>query len=310
MRLRGARNFLKIQLGRRLLEGAQYFGVNVTPHHFYSEIPDLRELRRSDHWRRPYSMRDVCAASSEEQIKMLRSWCAPIGKRLNDLSIYDRATVDNGAAEYGPIEALVLYAFVRSQRPLRVVQIGAGLATAVILRAAADAGYVVSLLCVDPHPNAYLRSLARDGAVELLAAKGECVPLSRLASLGEGGLLFIDSSHTLRPGGEVARVVLEVLPQLQPGSWVHFHDIYFPYDYAPGILRRELFFHHESVFLHAFLCGNSRFRVALSLSWLHHQAPQDLTEVIPSYRPRPMRDGVEREPSGHFPSATYLTVMR
>src|SRR5215472_187954 len=103
----------------------------------------------------------------------------------------------------------------------------------------------------------------------------QSVDLATIDELGPDSLFFVDSTHSLGPGGEVSRIILEMLPRLKPGASVHFHDITFPYDYARDVLE-TLFFGHESVLLHAFLAFNSRFRVLAALSLLHYAAPERL----------------------------------
>lgn len=49
--------------------------------------------------------------------------------------------------------------------------------------------------------------------------------------LGAGDILFIDSSHVIRPQGDVLFLYLEVLPQLREGVVIHIHDIFTPRDY-------------------------------------------------------------------------------
>ena len=71
-------------------------------------------------------------------------------------------------------------------------------------------------------------------------------------------LFFVDSTHTLGPAGEGSRIILDVLPNLPPGAYVYFHDIWFPYDYDPSILDGALCFWPETVLLYAFLCMNQR----------------------------------------------------
>jgi hypothetical protein len=121
-------------------------------------------------------------------------------------------------------------------------------------------------------------------------------------------LFFVDSSHTLGPAGEVSRIILELLPRLKAGAWVHFHDITFPYDYDRHVLDSAFFFPHESILLHAFLAHSSRFRIAVSLSMLHYLAPSTLGECFSHYRPAGNDEGLQKG-EGHFPSSTYLKVI-
>jgi hypothetical protein len=85
---------------------------------------------------------------------------------------------------------------------------------------------------------------------------------------------------------------------------------YFPYDYQSTVLT-DLFFAGESTLLHAFLIHNQQYAIAVSLSMLHHACPQYLQSLFPDYRPAKMDFGLytTREASGHFPSATYLSVL-
>ncbi|WP_338000825.1 class I SAM-dependent methyltransferase [Candidatus Methylacidiphilum fumarolicum] len=127
-------------------------------------------------------------------------------------------------------------------------------------------------------------------------------------------LLFIDSSHVVKAGGDVNFLILEVLPRLREGVVVHFHDIYFPYDY-PRDLLKTFFPSTESSLLHAFLAFNHRFRIIFCMSLLHYKCPKVLTEVFPEYIPQGGQDGLVEErvaafttPPGHFPSSIYLRV--
>jgi predicted O-methyltransferase YrrM len=308
---RALRNRFKNALHRLFLLG-QPLGFDLLPRHFYSDIPDIRELKRSNHWRRPLSMYGINAAAIDEQLDFVRRCVPPeIRQQILDGDIYSRACEENGAIGFGPIEAEFLYAFIRAHRPRKVVQVGAGVSTSVMLRAAADAGHdAMQLLCVDPFPTGYLKRLAQAGTIQLLAEPAQTVDLNVLTDIGEGDLLFIDSTHTSKVGSEVNRVIFEVLPRLRPGAMVHFHDILFPYDYSRVVLT-SLFFGRESSLLYAFLLNNSKYRIAACLSMLHYERPQQLKEMLPHYQPAPNADGLDVPGTkGDFPSSIYLSVTK
>jgi hypothetical protein len=107
----------------------------------------------------------------------------------------------------------------------------------------------------------------------------------------------------------VNRIVLEVLPRLPAGAFVHFHDIYFPYDYQSSTLT-GLCFGGESTLLQAFLINNQRYSIAVSLSMLHHACPREMQSVLPNYQPAKMEFGLLEDGPGHFPSAIYLKVLK
>ncbi len=297
---------------RTLLEFGQRAGVDVLPRHFYSQIPDIEGLRSEDHWKRAYTMVGVDGTEPDSQVRFLRSVCPPeLSAELLDLNVYADACARNGAVGYGPIEADFLYCFARTLQPRRVVQVGAGVATAVLLRASEDGGFPLEIVCVDPYPTEFLRDAARAKTVRLIAAKAETVDLQLLTNLRDGDLLFVDSTHTVKVGSDVNRIILEVLPRLDKGVYVHFHDVLFPYDYSPGVLDDELFFWNETVLLHAFLIANDRYTLRAALSMVHYARPGILRELLPNYEPRIHVDGLRSSATdeGHFPSSAYLRVV-
>ena len=293
---------------RRFFEIGQRGGFDVLPRHFYSQIPDIGELRTNKSWKRPRSMAGVQGAELSTQFDFVETCCAPIlVDRLRRDDIHRLACVLNGETGFGVPDAEFLYGFVRTIQPRRIVQIGCGVSTAVMLLAAADAAYRPEIVCVEPYPSRYLEKSARENEIELVAARAQDVPLETLIELGEEGFLFIDSTHTVKPGSEVNRLILEVLPRLKGGDWVHFHDIYFPYDYQRGVLEEELFFSNESVLLHALLINNPALAIRAALSMLHYADPVRLQRSLPGYRPAPNDDGL-RAGNGHFPASAYLQV--
>jgi predicted O-methyltransferase YrrM len=283
-------------------------GFSVLPLHFYSSIPNIRELRRRTDWREPRSMHGINFLSTDKQITLLRE---VLSARAGDASDpYVEAVAQNGVdGGYGIIEAHVLAAFVASRKPARVVQVGCGVSTAVMLSAARSAGYRPETTCIDPFPTEYLRHASSEGAITLLAKPAQLVEIDTFTSLGAGDLLFVDSTHTVKPGSEVNRIVLEVLPRLQRGVLVHFHDIYFPYEYSRGFLSRDLFFPGETSLLYAFLLNNPTFRIDLCLSMLHYAVPDALKALLPNYEPQGNDAGLAAGDGLHFPSAIYLSKM-
>jgi hypothetical protein len=301
---RTARTALKQAL-HGVFTASQRLGVSVLPLHFYSSIPNVRELRGRSDWRAPRSMYGIVALEPEEQIARLGEMLA--AATWGDRDLYAEAVADNGGdGGYGPIEARVLAAFVAARRPARIVQVGCGVSTAVMLSAARLAGYRPDVVAIDPYPTGYLRRANAEGTIRLLAEPAQFVDLETFTSLGAGDLLFVDSTHTVKPGSEVNRIVLEVLPRLERGVLVHFHDIYFPYEYGRGFLNGDLFFPGETSLLYAFLLNNPAYRIELCLSMLHYQAPEALKALLPDYQPQGNDGGLAAGGGLHFPSAVYL----
>jgi hypothetical protein len=109
----------------------------------------------------------------------------------------------------------------------------------------------------------------------------EQLPDSVFGQLDGGDVLFVDTTHTVRIGGDVVRIVLEALPLLKPGVLVHFHDIPMPYEYARGLIDRG-FFWAEQYLLQAFLAYNREFQVRAGLRALFMERREAFATVVPS----------------------------
>jgi hypothetical protein len=293
---------------RRAFELGQMCGFDLLPRHYYSEIPDVRELRRTQWWRGPLPMGGIQGADCESQIAFLqRSMTSEVAVELQRHDVYERAVALHGEPGYSRVDADVLFAVVATGRPQTIIQIGCGVSTAVCLEAADYAGYRPRIICIEPYPSQFLVAEADRGRIELRRQKAQAAEPSLAAEVGGDGLFFVDSSHALGPAGEATRIILQMLPLLEAGAMAHFHDIFFPYDYHPWTLSQLLFFPHESPLLHAFLTGNSRFQLLLSLAMLHHRDATGLMKELPRYEPAKFEDGLMIGP-GDFPSAAYLRV--
>ena len=62
------------------------------------------------------------------------------------------------------------------------------------------------------------------GLDELRPVRAEAVPIAEFEALEENDILFIDSSHTVRVGGDVTHLFSEVLPRLADGVVVDVHE--------------------------------------------------------------------------------------
>ena len=229
---------------RTLFEFGQRFGVDILPRHFYSEIPSIRDLRQDAAWRLPRSMVGVSGADTDVQFEFLESCCTPgLVTRLRRNDIFDAACSMNVEPGFGPVDADFLFRFIQAIRPKRIVQIGRGVSTVVMLIAAKEAtDYRPEIVRIESYPTDYLKRADRAGDIRLVAEKAQSVALETLTDLGDSGFLFIDTTRTVKPGSEVNRLIFEVPPRLKPGGWVHFHDIYFPSRLPARDFGRRTFF--------------------------------------------------------------------
>ncbi len=295
-----------------MLESGQRFGVDILPHHYYSEIPDFQELRSETYWKSASSMSGVNGTNVNEQLSFLEKICnKDMVERLKRNDIYSYACFQNNEPGFGHIESDFLFCFIHNIKPKRIIQIGCGVSTAVILLANKESGFQSEITCIDPFPTNFLKQASIEEVIKLLKEKAQKIDSNLFTTLNSGDFLFIDSTHTVKPGSDVNKIILEVLPKLNKGVHVHFHDIYFPYDYKRDLLSDGLFFSNESVLLHAFLISNLNYKVNISLSMLHYAKTEELVKFLPNYIPQKDNYGLkENNTSGkHFPSSIYLSAI-
>ncbi len=292
-----------------LFEAAQRIGVFIMPAHYYVPIANTHQLRQQmPNWNRPVDTAHL-PMTLDGQIEFLRRHIAPFEIEYRGNRTYNEAAGDQAGPGYGYIEAQALHGIMRSIQPRRVIEVGSGVSTRCMMHAAAinrqHGGAGSGITCIEPYPRGELRKLD----VTLIPRRVEEVDLDLFDQLSSGDMLFIDSSHALRPGGDVTRLYLEVLPRLKSGVWIHIHDIYIPYLFQRDVTHTYMQW-METALLVGMLQHSQRYTVELCLSHLFYEAPSALKECFPEFVPALSQGGldVERPMQGHFPASTYLRV--
>ena len=155
-------------------------------------------------------------------------------------------------------------------KPQRIIEIGSGFSTRMACRAishvkSSDSAYRCEQICIEPFEMPWLEHLG----VKVVRRKVEEVDLSIFASLAKDDILFIDSSHMIRPQGDVLLEILRIVPGLQHGVIVHLHDIFTPRDYPEEWIREPRFW-NEQYLLEAFMTENNAWEVLLAANQLKH----------------------------------------
>lgn len=241
----------------------RWFGVFVTPAHYYSPIPDIRELdQRPQIWKLPSDMPGV-DMNREAQRQFMTN---VLGQYVDECDFPAHATASpheyfTRNSYFGYVSAAAMHCIVRHYRPRRMIDVGAGFTTRVLARAArmnADSGSPAHLIAIDPYPAPILRE-GFPGLTCFLEKAIQDVDIGLFAELQAEDILSIDTSHALRTGGDVSYIYLELLPRLRPGVLVHIHDIFLPFEYPREWIRRRYFW-NEQYLLHAFLAHNLAFK--------------------------------------------------
>ncbi len=200
---------------------------------------------------------------------------------LNPVADPHQYAVLNGS--FMAVDGNLYYGAIRALAPKRIVEIGSGnstlLAVEAVKRNAAEGRQASQITCVEPYRHERLRGLP---FVQVLRKKVQGMPVDFFQGLESGDILFIDSSHALRSGGDVWWEYCEILPRLPAGVLVHVHDISLPRPYPRVYFEQKLFW-TEQYLLQAFLCFNRRFEVLWAGNYFETRHPGRLQELFPVF---------------------------
>ena len=203
-------------------------------------------------------------------------------------------SITNGS--YGAGDAEILFNFLRLKKPTKIIEIGSGNSTKVIeaaLKLNIKEGSNPKFTCIEPY-KPWLKSTEH---IKILRSKLEQTSLDWIKELSDGDFLFIDSSHMIRPQGDVLYEYLEIIPMLNPGVFVHVHDIFSPRDYPETWLKTDVKFWNEQYLLETLLSNSNRYKVIASLNYLAKDYFEELKKVCPHLNAK------------HEPAAFYFEVI-
>jgi len=219
----------RLGLRKGLHRVARELGYDLVKRHYYSEVPDLQSLppaiwhARSELSGLSFDVTGGLRFVERELSDAIAEFQAPTQATQDPRDFYYENTFYEG------LDAETLYAMVRRFRPGRIVELGSGMSTLVIARARALNGDLEASRhrVYDPFFRPELAEALRM-VCHLDPLSATEVPLEQFKELRAGDMLFVDTTHTVKIGSDVNRVILDVLPRLAPGVLVHFHDIFFP----------------------------------------------------------------------------------
>lgn len=200
--------------------------------------------------------------------------------------------MNNGAFESGDAE--YWYQLIRLIQPKRIYEIGSGNSTLMALKALrrnreTNPGYNCMHVCIEPYEMPWLEQID----VTVIRRRVEDIDMDFFSELNENDVLFIDSSHIIRPQGDVLFEYLSLLPSLKKGVVVHVHDIFSPKDYPEKWLEGEVKFWNEQYLLEAFLSHNMSWKIIGALNYLKHNHYDQMKSIAPFITP-------SREPGSFY----------
>jgi hypothetical protein len=264
-----------------------YFPEPYPRGHYYSPLPDISEVqsRAAILFCKDIDLGPSIDLKPEMQQQLLTELAAYYGdfcwpeQPSNDFRFH------LGQSVFCHGDAVILHAMLRHFAPKRIIEVGSGFSSALMLDV--DARFLqgqTQLTFIEPYPEQLL-SLFHNNDLEkctVIGDKLQNVPLCTFHQLEANDILFVDSTHVSKIGSDVNRIVFDILPILRLGVLVHFHDILWPFEYLPQLIAEGKAW-NEAYLLRAFLQYNSHFEIILFNSFVGHAFKELLESNMPMF---------------------------
>lgn len=164
---------------------------------------------------------------------------------------------------FGISEAAALYGMIMLNKPKHIIEIGSGFSTSVMLDTNEHCfNNEIDIECIEPRPQRLKKLLKESDHILIHENDLQEVPLDLFSKLGQNDILFIDSSHVIKTFSDVSYELFEILPMLSKGVYIHFHDIFWPFEYPMGWLTEGRAYNEQWV-LRALLTDSTAYKVTL-----------------------------------------------
>lgn len=240
--------------------------------HFYSPVANIEDIKADEAriFNRDRRTLPGIRLNEARQMEVLEEFA----------SFYDELPFEDEPSEkmrygfrnpsYSYSDAISLYSMIRRLKPKRIVEVGSGNSSCCML----DTNDLffngeIDIRFVEPYPQ-MLKSLVRPEDLakrEIIEKRLQDVDIEVFTSLQENDILFVDSTHVSRVGSDVNQMFFEILPHINEGVYVHFHDIHYPFEY-PAHWVYEGRWWTENYLLRAFLEFNSDFEIVYSNTFM------------------------------------------
>lgn len=260
------------------------------PGHFYSPLPNLEDLIDPLNHLFDTSLKELPGINlnTDGQFRLLTE-LIPIFRQFTDSFT---KSIESGITRFNfdqyffkEADALALYGFLSYYKPKKVIEVGSGHSSALMLDTAdADPSWQPQITFIEPYPDR-LHSVLKtndQSRTKILQEFVQKVPIEEFLALNEGDLLFIDSSHVSKIGSDVNFLFFDVLPRLKPGVIIHIHDIFWPFEYPHEWIMEGRAW-NEAYLLRALLLGSDMFEIVFWNSWLGHGTKESLAKDCPLF---------------------------
>jgi len=251
----------------------------VAPGHYFSPIVDPDEVAPyMDGLADPAGVEELPGIAIDRK-QMIETWHSLLPFLTtcpfpDEEDPHCRYAFINPAYSFG--DGSILHAMLRLHRPKRLIEIGSGWSSACSFETVQrDLDGDCNLTFIEPYPQLLRERLGRAAQrVRLIDMPVQRIDPTLFEELETDDVLFIDSTHVLRTGSDVCFELFEILPRLAPGVLVHFHDIFWPFEYPRAWVVEENRSWNELYALRAYLMNNPSWRIVFFNDWFaQHERP-------------------------------------
>ncbi|MCF2494775.1 class I SAM-dependent methyltransferase [Dyadobacter chenhuakuii] len=247
------------------------YRTRVPAGHYYSPIVSVKDIKRREQqvYPLPCNKLEGLDLAEEEQIALI-TYC--FNSYYQELAFSDN--INSGGRYYynnkyfGHADATSLYFMIRHFNPKKIIEVGSGFSSAVML----DVNErffdnAMKLSFIEPYPDR-LHSLLKHSErknTDVIVSDLQDVDTKYFEQLEKDDILFIDSTHVSKTGSDVNYLLFNIFPILKSGVIIHIHDIFYPFEYPKEwvIYGNGRFGWNEAYILRAFLSHQSQYKIIL-----------------------------------------------
>jgi len=257
--------------------------------HYYSPIISIKDIRNRENkiWRKAEidSVKglDLNIEKQKQLIQTLSKYYKELPFKAEKQPNI-RYQFENSYYSY--TDGIILYSMIRNFNPKNIIEIGSGFSSAVML----DTNNLffnnrIKLTFIEPYTERLLSLLTEIDKKQANIIQGDVqsISLEIFEKLEKGDILFIDSTHIVKTGSDVNYILFDILPVLKSGVLIHFHDIFYPFEYPKEwVLSGRNW--NEDYFLKAFLMYNNKFEIRLFSDYMHKHHKEAFIDMPLSYK--------------------------
>jgi predicted O-methyltransferase YrrM len=244
----------------------------ATPGHYYSPIPSIDSIKLVEEkiWGSFPTSLPAINLNTEEQLAYINY----LSKYYPEIPFSEEKK--EGLRYYANnifypwTDGIVLYSMIRHLNPKKIIEIGSGYSSAVMM----DTNDLffngeISLRFIEPNPERLHSLIRNDDHSKYTIHQNyiQDIDISIFEELEENDILFIDSSHVSKIYSDLNKIIFDILPKLKPGVFIHFHDVFYPFEYHKEWIYKGVVW-NEAYMLRAFLQFNNEFKIVFWNTYL------------------------------------------